>query len=106
MDFGLALYRGGGIGAAVTQWQQALAEDPVQQHGLTFLIARGNYDLGRYQASIDVMKYVLRASADSTDKGQCLFPGRRLLYEARPGLDARTSYNLSLKEHMLRISGE
>ena len=35
VDFGTALYRGGGIGAAVTQWQQALVEDPVQQQGLS-----------------------------------------------------------------------
>ena len=100
VDFGLALYRGGGIGAAVTQWQQALAEDPVQQQGLTFLIARGNYDLGRYQASIDVVKCVLRASADSPIRANAYSLAGDCYMKLGRDFDARTSYNLSLKEDM------
>jgi tetratricopeptide (TPR) repeat protein len=101
VEFGTALYRGGGIGAAVTQWEQALAEDPLQQHEISFLIGRGNYDLGRYQAALDVLEGVIRASADRPTRantfsiiGDCY---ARLGREA----EARTSYNRSLKEQML-----
>ncbi len=51
MTLGLALYHGGGIGAAVTNWELALAEDPSQIYPLFFLV-RGYYDLGRYPAGI------------------------------------------------------
>jgi len=100
VDFGMALYRGGGIGAAVTQWQQALAEDPVQQEGLTFLIARGNYDLGRYQASLDVLKGVLRASADIPVRANAHSLAGDCYMKLGRDVDARNSYNLSLKEDM------
>jgi hypothetical protein len=53
-DLGLALYRAGSIGGAVTNWEQALAEDPSQLYVLPYL-ARGNYDIGRYQAALDVI---------------------------------------------------
>ncbi|MGH8095349.1 MAG: tetratricopeptide repeat protein [Chthoniobacterales bacterium] len=51
MTLGLALYHEGGIGAAVTNWELALAEDPSQIYPLFFL-ARGYFDLGRYPAGI------------------------------------------------------
>ena len=51
VTFGLALYRAGGIGAAVRQWELALAEDPSQIYALPYL-ARGYYDLGLYQVGI------------------------------------------------------
>ena len=52
ITFGLALYHAGGIGSAVTNWELALAEDPSLIYALPCL-ARGYYDLGRYQAGID-----------------------------------------------------
>jgi tetratricopeptide (TPR) repeat protein len=100
VEFGLALYRGGGIGAAVTQWEQALVEEPVQQQGLTFLIARGNYDLGRYQASLDVVKGVLRASADIPVRANAHSLAGDCYMKLGRDVDARDSYNLSLKEDM------
>ena len=51
LTLGLALYHEGGIGAAVTNWELALAEDPSQIYPLFFLV-RGYYDLGRYPAGI------------------------------------------------------
>ncbi len=51
MSFGLALYRADGISSAVTNWEVALAEDPTLIYVLPYL-ARGYYDLGRYQAGI------------------------------------------------------
>ncbi len=101
VDFGLALYRGGGIGAAVTQWQQALAEDLVRQQGLTFLIARGNYDLGRYPASLDVVKGVLLASGDRSILANAYSLAGDCYTKLGRDIEARDSYNRSLKEDML-----
>jgi tetratricopeptide (TPR) repeat protein len=100
VDFGTALYRGGGIGAAVTQWQQAVIEEPVQQQGITFLIARGNYDLGRYQASLDVVKGVLRASADRPIRANAYSLAGDCYAKLGRDFEARNFYNRSLKEDM------
>jgi tetratricopeptide (TPR) repeat protein len=100
VDFGIALYRGGGIGTAVTQWQQALAEDPVQHQGLTFLIARGNYDLGRYQASLDAVKSVLRGSGDKPILANAYSLAGDCYTKLGRDVEARNSYNRSLKEDM------
>ena len=101
MDFGIALYRGGGIGAAVTQWQQALAEDPLQQHGVNFLIARANYDLGRYQAALDVIEDVLRSSADRPTRANAYSIGGDCYARLGRDAEARNYYKRSLKEQML-----
>ncbi len=53
LSFGLALYRAGGIGSAVTNWKLALAEDPTLIYVMPFLV-RGYYDTGRYQAGIEL----------------------------------------------------
>jgi len=52
MSLGLALYQAGGIGSAITNWEVALMEDPSLIYVLPYL-ARGYYDVGRYQAGID-----------------------------------------------------
>ncbi len=101
MDFGIALYRGGGIGTAVTQWQQALVEEPVHQQGITFLIARGNYDLGRYQASLDVVKDVLRASGDRPILANAYSLAGDCYTKLGRDVEARNSYTRSLEEDML-----
>ena len=59
LAFGLALYRAGGIGSAVTNWELALAEDPSQIYPLPYL-SRGYYDLGRYQAGIDTVDRLVK----------------------------------------------
>ncbi len=51
LEFGLALYRAGAIGSAVINWQQSLAYNPVQVQALAFL-ARGDYDLARYEEAL------------------------------------------------------
>ena len=60
-EWGLACYRAGVIDAAVGNWQQALAEDlkgrllksqPSLLYVLPYL-ARGNYELGRYEAGLE-----------------------------------------------------
>lgn len=100
VEFALALYRSGGIGAAVTQWEQALIEDPTQLQGLSFLLARGNYDLGRYQASLDVLEDVHRASADRPTRANAYSLAGDCYAKLSRDADARTSYKRSLKEGM------
>ena len=62
-DLGVALYRVGSIGGAVTNWEQALGEDPSQLYVLPYL-ARGNYDIGRYQAALDVIARLVKVVAN------------------------------------------
>ena len=101
VEFGAALYRGGGIGAAVTQWQQALAEDPLEQHQVGFLIGRGNYDLGRYQAALDVLEDVLRVSADRPIRANAYSIAGDCYARLGRDAEARNYYKRSLKEQML-----
>jgi hypothetical protein len=71
-DWGLACYQAGAIGAAVANWQQALAEDlkgrllksqPALLYVLPYL-ARGNYDLGRYEAGLEAATKWVEITAD------------------------------------------
>ncbi len=55
ITLGLALYQTGGIGAAVSNWELALAEDPTLIYALPYL-SRGYYDTGRYQAGVEAAK--------------------------------------------------
>jgi tetratricopeptide (TPR) repeat protein len=61
LDFGLALYRAGATGSAVINWEEALAEDPAQIQALVF-IARGNYDLARYQEAVKADDKVIESA--------------------------------------------
>ena len=63
VDLGLACYHGGAIGPAVTNWQLALAEDPFLVYALPYL-GRANYDLGRYEAALDVVAKLIKINAD------------------------------------------
>jgi tetratricopeptide (TPR) repeat protein len=58
LEFGLALYRAGAIGSAVVNWEQSLASNPGQIQVLVFL-ARGNYDLARYQEALQATNKVI-----------------------------------------------
>jgi tetratricopeptide (TPR) repeat protein len=63
MSLGLALYRAGGINSAVTNWELALAEAPTFIYVLPYL-ARGYYDVGRYQAGIDTAERLAKLIKD------------------------------------------
>jgi len=97
-DLGLALYRAGSIGGAVTNWEQVLAEDPSQLYVLPYL-ARGNYDIGRYQAALDVIARLVQVVATHTSTladayslgGDCYAKLGRID-------DARRYYNLSMSK--------
>ena len=94
--FGFALYRKGGIGGAVNNWELALAEDPTHIYALPFL-ARGYYDLGRYQSGIAAAKRLAALIKDHkyavanaySITGDCY---AKLGYNS----EARRYYNLSL----------
>ena len=101
VEFALALYRGGGIGAAVTQWEQALIEDPTATARAFLPYRSGNYDLGRYQASLDVLKDVLQASADRPTRANAYSLAGDCYAKLGRDAEARTSYKRSLKESML-----
>jgi len=96
ITLGLALYQAGGIGAAVNNWELALAEDPSLIYALPYL-SRGYYDIGRYQAGIDAAK---RLAALIKDHNYALANAYSLAGDcyAKLGEDAtaRRYYTLSL----------
>jgi tetratricopeptide (TPR) repeat protein len=94
--FGIALYHHGAIGAAVTQWQQAIVEDPLPKEGLGFLIARGNFDLGRYPAALEALNRVIRATGDNPVLANAYSLAGDSYMKLGRDVDARNSYNLSL----------
>ena len=63
MSLGLALYRAGGVNSAITNWELALAEDPTLIYVLPYL-ARGYYDVGRYQAGVDAVDRLVKLIKD------------------------------------------
>ena len=71
-NWGLAYYQAGAIGAAVANWQQALDEDSKgrsikSQPSLLYVLpylARGNYELGRYEAGLKAATKWIEITAD------------------------------------------
>jgi tetratricopeptide (TPR) repeat protein len=61
---GLALYQAGGIGGAVTSWQLALADDPTQEVYILPYLARGYFDLSRYEAALQMVNRLIKIMAD------------------------------------------
>jgi tetratricopeptide (TPR) repeat protein len=62
VSLGLALYQAGGVGGAVSSWQLALADDPMQVELLPYL-ARGYFDLGRYDAGLQTARQLAKVTA-------------------------------------------
>jgi len=96
LEFGLALYRAGGIGAAVTNWEHALAEHPSQLQALIFL-ARGYYDLGRYQDALDKANQVLKAAGLNSIVANAYSLGGDCYTKLGQDADARRYYTRSIK---------
>src|SRR5260370_40574081 len=96
IELSLALYQAGGIGGAVTSWQLALADDPTQEVYVLPYLARGYFDLSRYEAALQTVDRLVKIIADHSSMvadvyslgGDCC---------AKLGLDAdaRHYYNLS-----------
>jgi tetratricopeptide (TPR) repeat protein len=63
IELGLALYQAGGIGGAVTNWQLALADDPSQEVFVLPYLARGYFDLGRYESALQTVDRLIKIIA-------------------------------------------
>lgn len=103
-DWGGACYRTGAVGAAVANWEQALAEDSKgrllkSQPSLLYVLpylARGNYELGRYEAGL---KAATQWAELTLDHGSLQADGYSLAADSCTKLgrdaEARRYYNLS-----------
>jgi tetratricopeptide (TPR) repeat protein len=60
---GLALYQAGGIGGAVNSWQLALADDPTQEVYVLPYLARGYFDLARYEVALQTVNRLVKIIA-------------------------------------------
>jgi len=60
IELGLALYQAGGIGGAVNSWQLALADDPTQEVFILPYLARGYFDVGRYEAALQAVDRLIK----------------------------------------------
>jgi len=95
VTLGLALYHAGGIGAAVSSWQLALADDARQVYALPYL-ARGYYDVGRYEAALRTIDRLVQIVADHNSmQGDAYSLGGDCYAKLGRDADARHYYNLS-----------
>lgn len=96
IDLGLALYQAGGIGSAVTNWEQALAQDPTQVFALPYL-ARGYYDIGSYPSAIQTVDKLADIVQDHNSLvGDAYSLGGDAYAKLGRDADSRHYYNLSL----------
>jgi tetratricopeptide (TPR) repeat protein len=96
MMFGLALYQAGGVGSAVTNWQQALAVDPSQFYSLPYL-ARGYFQIGSYEAAVQTVEQVIKIVKDHNSLlGDAYSLGGDSYAKLGRVAEARKYYNLSL----------
>ncbi len=93
---GLALYQGGGIGGAVTSWQLALADDPTQEVYVLPYLARGYFDLARYEAALQTVNRLVKIIADHSSMVADTYSlGGDCYAKLGRDADARHYYNLS-----------
>jgi len=96
VDLGLACYHGDAIGPAVINWQQALDEEPLLVYAL-FYLARANYDLGRYEATLDAVTKLITINADHDSfLANAYSLGADAYAKLGRDEDARRYYSLSL----------
>jgi tetratricopeptide (TPR) repeat protein len=92
---GLALYQADGIGGAVTSWELALTDDPGQVYALLCL-ARGYFDLARYQAALQTVNRLVKIVADHNSMlANAYSLGGDCYAKLGRDADARHYYNLS-----------
>ena len=111
---GLALYQAGGIGGAVTSWQLALADDPTQEVYVLPYLARGYFDLGRYEIALQTVDRLVKVIAGHNSMLANVYSLGGDCY-AKLGRDAeaRRYYNLSYAKDWIvnywaltRLAGE
>ena len=111
---GLALYQAGGIGGAVTSWQLALADDPTQEVFALPYLARGYFDLGRYETALQAVDRLIKIIADHKSVVADVYSlGGDCYAKLGRDADARRYYNLSYAKDWIvnywaisRLAGE
>jgi tetratricopeptide (TPR) repeat protein len=114
VELGLALYQAGGIGGAVTNWQLALADDPTQEVFVLPYLARGYFDLARYEAALQTIDRLIKIiSAHSSMVADVYSLGGDCYAKLGRDSDARRYYNLSYAKDWIvnywaisRLAGE
>src|SRR5215471_1190625 len=114
VELGLALYQAGGVGGAVTNWQLALADDPTQEVFVLPYLARGYFDLARYEAAIQTIDRLIKIiSAHSSMVADVYSLGGECYAKLGRDNDARRYYNLSYAKDWIvnywaisRLAGE
>ena len=114
ISLGLALYQAGGIGGAVTNWQLALADDPTQEVFVFPYLARGYFDLARYEAALQTIDRLLKIIAGHSSMMADVYSlGGDCYAKLGRDADARRYYNLSYAKDWIvnywaisRLAGE
>jgi tetratricopeptide (TPR) repeat protein len=114
LELGLALYQAGGIGGAVTNWQLALADDPTQEVFVLPYLARGYFDLARYEAALQTIDRLIKMiSAHSSMVADVYSLGGDCYAKLGRDNDARRYYSLSYAKDWIvnywaisRLAGE
>ncbi len=114
VELGLALYQAGGIGGAVTSWQLALADDPTQEVYVLPYLARGYFDLGRYEAALQTVDRLVKIMSDHSSVVADVYSlGGDCYAKLGRDEDARRYYNLSYAKDWIvnywaisRLAGE
>src|SRR5256714_11642401 len=96
VELGLALYQAGGIGGAVNSWQLALADDPTQEVFVLPYLARGYFDLARYEEALQTVNRLVKIIADHSSMVADVYSlGGDCYAKLGRDADARHYYNLS-----------
>jgi tetratricopeptide (TPR) repeat protein len=111
---GLALYQSGGIGAAVTSWQLALVDDPTQEVYVLPYLARGYFDLARYETALETLNRLITIIKDHNSMVADAYSlGGDCYAKLGRDADARRYYSLSYAKDWIvnywaltRLAGE
>ena len=114
IELGLALYQAGGIGGAVTTWQLALADDPTQEVFVLPYLARGYFDIGRYEIALQTVDRLVQIIKDHSSMVADVYSlGGDCYAKLGRDEDARRYYNLSYAKDWIvnywaisRLAGE
>lgn len=99
-EYGIALYRAGGIGSALTNWQSALSSETSMSYVLPFL-AQGNFDLSRYQSALEVLGVIIKTTSHPTLLANAYSLAGDCYSKLGRDADARRNYRLSLKTDLM-----
>jgi tetratricopeptide (TPR) repeat protein len=114
VELGLALYQANGIGGAVTSWQLALVDDPTQEVYVLPYLARGLFDVGRYEAALKAVDRLIQIIKDHGSMVADVYSlGGDCYAKLGRDNDARVYYNLSYAKDWIvnywaiaRLAGE